>query len=235
MRPHAHDPVSIRRRLDRGPDSSYLRDFVYGGIDGAVTTFAMVAGVVGANLSTRTILILGTANLIADGFSMAASNYLGTRTEHEELEHTAAFEREQIRDHPRGEREEVRQILIRKGFEGEALETAIETYTETEQRWVEFMLVEEYGLSPHVRSAVLSGAATFAAFFVCGAAALVPYVAKLASPFAVASVLTGAIFFLIGSLKAKWSVKAWWLLGAETLAIGGAAALLAFGVGLMFR
>ena len=59
----------------------YLPEFVYGGIDGSVTTFAVVAGAVGASLSSAIILILGFANLFADGFSMAVSNYLSTKSE----------------------------------------------------------------------------------------------------------------------------------------------------------
>ncbi|MEQ9125464.1 MAG: VIT1/CCC1 transporter family protein, partial [Alphaproteobacteria bacterium] len=74
---HAHDAASIRDRLAAGARPSYLRDWVYGAIDGAVTTFAIVAGVVGAELSASVVLVLGAANLFADGFSMAAANYTG--------------------------------------------------------------------------------------------------------------------------------------------------------------
>lgn len=59
----------------------YLRDLVYGANDGIITSFAVVAGVAGAALSTRTVLILGMANLLADGFSMGASNFLSIRSE----------------------------------------------------------------------------------------------------------------------------------------------------------
>jgi VIT1/CCC1 family predicted Fe2+/Mn2+ transporter len=58
----------------------YLPDLVYGANDGIITTFAVVTGVVGANLSERIILILGFANLLADGFSMGASNFLSRRS-----------------------------------------------------------------------------------------------------------------------------------------------------------
>ena len=74
---HKHTPEAIESRLSAGPQSSYLRDWVYGGMDGTVTTFAVVSGVVGAELPTTVILILGLANLVADGFSMAAGNYSG--------------------------------------------------------------------------------------------------------------------------------------------------------------
>ncbi|MGV1015589.1 MAG: VIT1/CCC1 transporter family protein, partial [Methyloceanibacter sp.] len=70
---HGHHPREIAKRLKTGPKASYLRDWVYGGIDGTVTTFAIMAGVVGASLSAGVVLILGVANLLADGFSMAAA------------------------------------------------------------------------------------------------------------------------------------------------------------------
>jgi hypothetical protein len=82
---HEHTHDAIRQRVAVGPRQSYLRDWVYGGIDGTVTTFAIVSGVVGAHLSASIILILGSASLIADGFAMAAGNYLATRAEHEEF------------------------------------------------------------------------------------------------------------------------------------------------------
>ena len=89
---HDHDSASIRRRFASGPPVSYLRDWVYGGIDGAVTTFAVVAGTMGADLSSRIVLILGAANLVGDGFSMAASNFSGTKAERDEYAQLRAVE-----------------------------------------------------------------------------------------------------------------------------------------------
>ena len=60
---------------------SYLKEFVYGGIDGSVTTFAIVAGATGANMNSAIVIVLGFANLIADGFSMSVGNYLSTKSE----------------------------------------------------------------------------------------------------------------------------------------------------------
>ena len=70
----------INNNYVRDVEHKYLPEFVYGGIDGSVTTFAVVAGVIGASLSSAVILILGFANLMGDGFSMAASNYLSTKS-----------------------------------------------------------------------------------------------------------------------------------------------------------
>ena len=119
---HSHHPGEIRARLAEGPKTSYLSDWVYGGIDGAITTFAIVAGVVGAEMSTRVILILGAANIIADGFSMAASNYSGTKAELDDYRRHRAYEEEQVERIPEAERMEVREIYRSKGFEGQELE-----------------------------------------------------------------------------------------------------------------
>src|SRR6188474_3262182 len=81
MDPETHTPAGVRRRLEQAPRPSHLRDLIYGAIDGTVTTFAVVAGVQGARLEASIVIILGFANLIADGFSMAVSNFLATRAE----------------------------------------------------------------------------------------------------------------------------------------------------------
>src|SRR5207302_10715201 len=115
---HDHSVEAIQERLSTGPRHNYLRDWIYGGIDGSVTTFAVVTGVVGAQLSPIVILIMGCANLLADGFSMAASNFLGTKAEHDDLRRIEAIEQRHTELSPEGEREEVRQIFARKGFAG---------------------------------------------------------------------------------------------------------------------
>jgi vacuolar iron transporter family protein len=228
---HEHSAQAIAKRLSRAPAVSYLRDWVYGGIDGAVTTFAIVAGVVGAELSNRVVLILGIANLVADGFSMAASNYSGTKTEHEEHEQLRAIEERHIDMVPDGEREEIRQIYRGKGFHGRDLERAVDVITADRERWVDTMLAEEYGLAKAVRSPFKAAASTFASFVLCGAVPLLPFLFGAAAGFELAAIMTALVFFLIGSTKSRWSPVSWWRSGAETLAIGLGAAALAFLVG----
>ena len=232
---HEHSPEAIRRRLAAGTHHNYLRDFVYGGIDGAVTTFAIVAGTLGANLSVRVVLILGAANLLADGFSMAASNYLGTRAEADDFRRLELVERRHIELAPEGEREEVRQIYAAKGFTGAELERVVELVTSDRERWVETMLREEYGLPREVRSAWLAAAATYAAFVLCGTAPLVPFVLGVRDAFYVSTLLTGAVFFLTGALKSRWSTVVWWKSGLVTFAVGGVAAGLAYAVGVLLK
>src|SRR6185295_18246142 len=133
---HAHTSEAIAERLSAGTRQNYLRDWIYGGIDGSVTTFAVVTGVVGAHLSPSVIVIMGFANLFADGFSMAASNFLGTKSEHDDRRRLEMMEHRHIQLAPEGEREEVRQIFATKGFAGDDLERVVELITSEPERWV---------------------------------------------------------------------------------------------------
>lgn len=228
---HDHTPESIRLRLAAGPSSSYLRDWIYGGMDGAVTTFAIVSGVEGAALSPRVVVILGLANLLADGFSMAAGNYSGTRAEQEERDHLRRVEQKHIALEPEGEREEIRQIYALKGLEGDDLERVVTAITADRERWVETMLSEEYGLPTGVRSPLWAAWNTFSAFVICGAVPILPFVLGLADAFLVSTVTTGFVFFLIGCFRSRWSLSSWWQAGCSTFALGGSAAALSWGVG----
>ncbi len=229
---HSHEPDAISARLDEGPKANYLRDWIYGGIDGAITTFAIVAGVVGANLSSGVVLILGLANLVADGFSMAASNYSGTKSEHDDYERIKAIELRHIRTYPEGEREEIRQIYARKGFSGAELEKMVELITAKEDVWLDNMLKEEYSISPIQRSPILAALATFVAFFICGAVPLIPFLLGLEASPIIATIMTAMVFLAIGAAKSLWSMQSWWGSAIETFLIGMLAAGFAYAIGL---
>ncbi|HRQ76698.1 MAG TPA: VIT1/CCC1 transporter family protein [Phycisphaerales bacterium] len=237
----AHTPAAIRERLSAQPRQSYLRDFIYGAIDGAVTTFAVVAGVAGAGLNSTIIIILGAANIFADGFSMAVSNYLGTRAEQQELDRARRTELKHIALFPEGEREEIRQIFAAKGFEGENLERVVDVITSDARQWVDTMLREELGLSVESRSPYKAAWATFIAFVVIGALPLLPFLHQvvwpngIGDPFMLSAVMTGVAFFFVGAGKSRFVDESWYRAGFETLAIGGIAAGIAYGVGLLLR
>lgn len=222
-------------RFGAAPRVSYLRDFVYGGIDGAVTTFAVVAGVVGAELAPRIVLVLGLANLLADGFSMAASNYSGTRTEEEEEARLRAIEGARVHSDPTAARGEVQTIYAGKGFAGADLERAVAVITADHGRWVETIVREGHGLAGAIRSPLVAALATFAAFVVCGSAPLLPYLFGTPFAFETAVLLTGIVFFAIGSIKSYWSPVAWWRSGLGTASIGMAAASIAYIIGHLLK
>lgn len=236
-----HTPQAVAERIHLDPPQNYLRDFVYGAIDGCVTTFAVVSGVVGANLPTSIVLILGFANLIADGFSMAVGNYLGIKAEQQAIDRARAIEESHVDRIPDGETEEIRQIFRQKGFKGQLLERLVEVITNDRKLWVETMLKEEWGLSLAPVSPVRAGIATFAAFVLVGFIPVLPFtISGLVgiddrTAFTASAVLTAFTFFGVGVLKSKYVAESWYRSGLETLLMGGGAAVLAFLVGVALR
>ena len=232
---HSHAPTAIADRLAAGGKSGPLKDLVYGAIDGTVTTFAIVAGVEGAGLSHGVIVALGIANILADGFSMAAANYSGTKAELDDRKRIVHIEEDHIQNHREGELEELRQILAQRGLSGEVLGAAVEAISAQKDKWLNLMLTDEYGLTkdePHPMRAAL---ATFGAFLVAGSIPLLPFVIGTPDAFRTSVILTLVTFFTIGTAKSRWSLSPWWRSGAETLFIGAVAAAIAYGVGSLFH
>lgn len=232
---HGHSPSEIAQRLSQGQRAGHLKDMIYGGIDGAVTTFAIVAGVEGAGLPHGIIVALGLANILADGFSMAASNYSGTKAELDDRKRIIRTEERHIAQHPEGELEELRQILQLRGLSGAVLDEATTAIAQSKENWIGLMLTDEYGLASVEPEPLHAAGATFGAFLVAGSVPLVPFVFGLENAFTISVLATLLTFFLIGTGKSLWSLSKWWRSGIETLLIGGIAALLAYAVGGLFH
>lgn len=232
---HGHSQAEIESRIGTPPGRGYLRDIIYGGIDGSVTTFAIVAGVAGAGLSPLIIVALGMANVLADGFSMAAGNYSGTKAELDDIKRLRLIEARHIAKDPEGERRELRHILELKGLSGATLDQAVVQISDDQERWIAMMLEGEYGLAgvdPHPMRAAM---ATFGAFLLAGLIPLIPFILGIPEAFTWSTGATLVTFFAIGTYKSVWSLSPWWRSGLETLAIGGTAAAIAYGVGTLFN
>ena len=234
-----HTNEEIARRLAAAKGHSYLGDFVLGAVDGAVTTFAIVAGAAGAGLSNGIVLVLGLANVLADGFSMAAGNFLRARSDQQLLERFRKMEEAHIDRIPEGEREEIRQIFRAKGFDGETLERVVQVITEDRQQWVNTMLTEEWGLRLEPPSPWRAGLATMAAFVLAGMVPLAPLLLyfnqRANESFTATAVLTGVTFFAIGAVRGRVANERPLNAGLETFLIGGSAAVVAFLVGRLLE
>ncbi|MFN3529889.1 MAG: VIT1/CCC1 transporter family protein [Bacteroidia bacterium] len=216
--------------------SDYLGEFVYGGIDGSVTTFAVVAGAAGAGLNSQVVIILGFANLLADGFAMGIGAYLSKKSEQDNFDKHKKIEYWEVDHLPEKEKEEIREIYRAKGFEGELLEQVVATITADKDRWVDVMMKEELEMMEESRSPLAMGAVTFGSFVVVGLIPLVVYVYDYVKPtgadlFLISSVMTGAAFLFIGWMKTFITQTSKWKGMLETLALGAAAAVVSYAVG----
>lgn len=233
-----HHPAMIRKRLSLQQKKHNVSDAVLGGIDGCITTFAVVSGSVGAGFPSSVAVILGFANLFADGFSMATSNYESIKAEQEYNDSIKNVEKIHIKEIPEGEKEEIRQIFRAKGFENEVLETIIDTITKDENVWLDVMLAEEHGISKTSPSPWRSASVTFLAFVFVGTFPLIPYLIPsldIKEQFVLSASLAGIMFFLIGMYKNITRAKPSFFSGLRTLLTGSAAATLAYATAYILR
>ena len=118
------------------------------------------------------------------------------------------------------------------------MDRAVEIITDDRERWVDTMLTEELGLTLTTRSPFLAAPATMTAFMIVGSIPLVAFIAQafgyvaFANPYAWSTALTGVAFFGVGAIKSQFVEQLWYWSGLETLALGAAAASLAYFVGL---
>ena len=233
-----HSPEAIKQRLKNPSKQQNISDAVLGGIDGCVTTFAIVAGAVGAGFPSSVALVLGFANLFADGFSMGVSNYESIVAQREFTAAIKRTEEEHIDRIPEGEREEIRQIFQQKGFSGDTLEEIVKTICQDRRLWIDTMLTEEYGIPKASASPWKSGFTTFAAFLIVGAMPLLPFLINsltMHQQFLISSVIAGVMFFSIGMFKSFLFSMPVLISGLRTLLTGGAAAGLAYLTGYILR
>ncbi len=215
----------------------YISEFVYGGIDGAITTFAVVSGAVGASFSFEVILILGFANLIADGFSMSVGSFFSTKAERDNFEKHKAIEYWEVENLREKEIEEIREIYKNKGFEGELLEQVVAVITSNKDVWVDTMMKEELEMTKDDKTPLKTAAVTFISFLAIGIIPLLAYLIDYLFDigrehlFLLSCIFTGIGLLIIGALKSKVTEKNMVTGILETVALGGLAAALAYFVG----
>jgi VIT1/CCC1 family predicted Fe2+/Mn2+ transporter len=186
-------------------------------------------------------LILGFANLLADGFSMAMGNYLAARARQEYIEKARKREEWEIDNLANQEKQEIRDIYIKKGFKDEILNEIVRIITSRRKIWVETMMREELGLIQDNRRPIDAAWTTFLSFTSVGLIPLLPFVAMFlggmvlstSNAFGYSAGFTAGAFFLIGAVKGKVVDKPLLRSGANTLLVGGIAASVAFAVGYL--
>lgn len=223
--------------------SEYLGNLVYGGLDGIITTFAVVSGVVGAQLAPGIILILGVSNLLADGFSMATGAYLSAKSEEEVYARERHHTSEQIVNAPEKEKASLYQGYRQQGFLEEEARQLAEIISRHPGRWVSTTLAEKHLLLPQKRKPVLEGVAAFIAFVIAGSIPLLVYFGDLLfhinlstnHAFLYAMILSGLALFILGAAKVLVTKRSALRSGIDMLLVGALAAAVAFGLGTLLK
>lgn len=225
--------------------SDFLREIVYGGNDGIVTTFAVVAGFNGASLgndvleySIATVMLFGLSSLFADASSMGLGNFLSIRAERDVYRNIKAQEQKELRENPEEKRLMIKQTLIsEEGFSEQDAETISQSHIKNEAYALDFIMEHVEGLAnPEDVNPYATGFATFLAFNVFGFITLIPYIftddVELA--FALSGLFTFFALTLLGLLR--WyvtRVNVFRSVG-EIVVLGGVSAVVAFTVGTFF-
>lgn len=242
-----HDPQLIANTVRRDEQTTgswfgtYIGSMVYGGLDGIVTTFAVVSGVAGAELGAQVILILGIGNLLADGFSMATGDYLSTKSEREYYGHEARRQVWEIEQFPDGQKVELCALYIQHGYNEDEAEQLVALQTRTQERWVNAMMIEELGMIKEDTNPIYNALATFIAFLLAGSLPLIIYLIGLVTPiapntaFTTSIVLSAAALFSLGAAKVFVTRLNPLRNGLEMLLVGGFAAVVAYVIGALLK
>lgn len=232
-----HDEFMAHRQNFFRKYENYLPEFVYGGIDGAVTTFAVVAASAGAGLSPGVVLIMGISNMLADGLSMSIGSFLSTKSEVEQFDRILAEEYAEIERFPQEEREEIKEIYKDKGFEGKLLDQIVDHIASDKDLWANEMMIGEHNAILDDKNPKINALMTFVAFCVLGAVPISPYFyafvtkTEVTNAFVLACIFTAMAFALVGILKGLINKTSLIKGVAETLFLGAVAASVAYFVG----
>ena len=220
-------------------EGRYIKSFVYGGLDGLITTFAIVVGVAGASLSVGVIMILGLANLIADGISMAVGDFLSSKAESEYKQTERKREAWEVDNHPEGEKLELIELYQEKGISQKDAKTIVNVISKYREAWLDIMMLQELKIVDDEKSATKNALVTFFSFLLFGSIPVLIYVFSKYLPFIAdntflsAAIFTSITLFFLGSLKVRMTGKNWFMSGLEMLFVGGLAAGAAFMIGYL--
>lgn len=232
----------------KSPFAEYFKEVIYGGVDGIVTTFAVVSGFSGAAFSSTAtaqvsftiVLLFGLANLFADAISMGLGNFLSVRSEKDQYRILRSKEKKLLRDDPEAEHEETVAIMKAKGFSESDAITLATIYSKNEDYWLDFMMANEYLLDdPRDENEALTGFTTFASFMIFGCVPILPFVLfsdiDSTEAFQISTLGTLTALLILGLMK--WRIVGTSLARSvgEIMLVGGIASIIAFAVGTFFH
>lgn len=212
---------------------SLLRQVILGGQDGLVNVLGIILGVATATSNSGFVIISGMAATFAESISMAAVAYTSAKASQAYYQSMLEQEKREIKELPEVEREEIKLIYMKKGFRGKALDSVVEQICSNEKMWLEVMMKDELGLSESeninpIKEAIMVGLSSFAG-------SIIPLISFFLMPVKIAVIATVivsiAVLFLAGAIKAKVTIGSWKKSGLEMAVIGTLAVIAGYAVG----
>jgi DNA damage-binding protein 1 len=225
--------------------SEYVKSLVFGGLDGIVTTFAIVATGAGANQTVGTVLLFGFAGLIADGISMGLGDYFSTIAQTDFALLEKSREEWEYDNYREGEIKEMVDLYHNKySMTVEDATAIVSVYSKYKDAFVDLMMVEELNLEPpdpdDKNKAWKNGLVTLLSFWFFGSISLVAYLILLFANvndtdtmFVVAAIAVGIALFSLGVIKAKFTQQNRLRSGVEMIVNGSVASVAAYGVAMI--
>ncbi|KAL7563390.1 hypothetical protein ACA910_016491 [Epithemia clementina (nom. ined.)] len=224
-------------------EGGFLKPVIFGGLDGILTSFAIVAGAAGGKLSPEVVLILGFSNILADALSMGVGEFLSSKANNEWILSERRREEWELESYPEGEIKEMVEIYESKGMSRDDAVLVIQTMAKYKDLFVDVMMSQELELQVpeenHVTESMKEGFVMFCSFACFGAMPLLGYVLiPVLFPglgpdilFWSACCITGVVLFCMGVVKSFFTTQHGFYTGMETLLLGGACATVAYSVG----
>jgi len=225
-----------------GRTQEFLKQIVYGGNDGIVTTFAIVAGFAGAasdgvaQIGGLAVLVFGLANLFADAVSMGLGEFLSARSQHDLYRARRDSELREIAQNPAQERFELEQILIQRGLPNDEAQTAADIISRHPGMMADLMMTYEFGMQdPDEDTPAINGLVTFGSFVTFGAVPLIPYflMDPTNTTFQLSVAATGGALVALGLLRWNATGEGLFRSVSETVTVGSVCAIVAYTVGLI--
>ncbi|KAF4407294.1 MULTISPECIES: VIT1/CCC1 transporter family protein [Streptomyces] len=229
--PHgAHRDNHTHRDVNGG----WLRPAVFGAMDGLVSNLALISGVAGGAVAPGTIVLTGLAGLAAGAFSMAAGEYTSVASQRELVLAELEVERRELRRHPKDEQQELAELYESRGVEPRLAAEVAEQLSKDPEQALEIHAREELGVDPtDLPSPAVAAVSSFGSFAVGALLPVLPYLLG-ATELWPAVLLALAGLFACGAVVARVTARSWWFSGLRQLLLGGAAAAVTYGLGVLF-
>lgn len=220
-----------------GASRQYMRDIILGVNDGLVSTFLLVSGVVGGQLSTTDVLLTGVAGAVAGAISMSIGEYIATKSQEEVFDAEIELEKYHLIHHREHEREQLRQMLADRGLSGDDLDTVVEIIDSDDDAMLNMQAALEFGIVDEERRNPYAAAITSGLLFFLGAVpSVLPFlfVDDTGTGLIIAAILSGIGLYAVGAAKTVQTRKNPYVSGVENLLLGLIGGALAYGVGVLF-